>query len=113
MTTRLYTHDLSIEHITPPGHPERPDRIKVLDKIFADPAFEKLERIEAPRANSDYFELVHPAEFLKKIKNHVRKKHLIENYQIMRYQNIHQCLKNVTILRMMYLNIKSDKILIN
>ena len=41
------------------------------------------------------------------------KKHLIESYQIMRYQNIHQCLKNVTILRMMYLNIKSDKILIN
>ncbi|TIP84486.1 MAG: histone deacetylase family protein, partial [Mesorhizobium sp.] len=27
MVTRLYTHPIFLEHITPPGHPERPDRL--------------------------------------------------------------------------------------
>lgn len=71
MTTRLYSHSLSVEHITPPGHPERPDRIRVLDKIFEDPHFDALERIEAPEADPAYFELAHPADFLKMVKDKI------------------------------------------
>ncbi|MEO1141207.1 MAG: histone deacetylase family protein [Pseudomonadota bacterium] len=71
MTTRLYTHELSIQHITPPGHPERPDRIKVLDEVFADEKFDALERVDAPKGDESLFELAHPAEFVKKIKGKI------------------------------------------
>lgn len=71
MTTRLYTHDLSIEHITPPGHPERPDRIKVLDETFAQPKFDSLVRKEAPIADTAWFEVAHPKSHLKMIKDNI------------------------------------------
>ena len=71
MTTRLYTHELSIQHITPPGHPERPDRIKVLDEVFADEKFDLLERVEAPKGDEALFELAHPAEFVNRIKSKI------------------------------------------
>ena len=60
MTTRLYTHPVCKEHITPPGHPERPDRMKVLEEAFACEKFETLERIEAPECDEALYELVHP-----------------------------------------------------
>ena len=71
MTTSLYTHSLSVEHITPPGHPERPDRIKVLDETFAQPKFDALIRKEAPIADTDWFEVVHPKSHLKMIKDNI------------------------------------------
>ena len=71
MTTRLYTHQLSVEHITPPGHPERPDRIRMLDEVFADERFSKLVRIEAPEADPALFELAHPETHLQHIKEKI------------------------------------------
>ncbi|MEM7215108.1 MAG: histone deacetylase family protein [Pseudomonadota bacterium] len=71
MTTRLYTHSLSVEHITPTGHPERPDRIRALDEAFSDNRFDALERIEAPKGDPAYFELAHPASFLKMVQNNI------------------------------------------
>ena len=38
MTTRLYSHDIFLEHVTPPGHPERPDRIRAVWEALADEA---------------------------------------------------------------------------
>lgn len=71
MTTHLYTHSLSVEHITPPGHPERPDRIKVLDEAFAEPTFDALVRKEAPIADTAWFEVAHPKSHLKMIKDNI------------------------------------------
>jgi len=71
MTTRLYTHPLCVEHLTPPGHPERPDRIRALDEVFAKPEFDALERIEAPIGDAAYYELAHPKDFLEKIENKI------------------------------------------
>ncbi len=68
MTTQLYTHELSLEHITPPGHPERPDRIRALDQVFSGSGFDRLERVEAPAADETFLELAHPVEFLRRIK---------------------------------------------
>ncbi|MCD4659024.1 MAG: histone deacetylase family protein, partial [Agrobacterium sp.] len=31
MATRLYEHPIFLEHITPEGHPERPDRLRSLN----------------------------------------------------------------------------------
>ena len=71
MATRLYTHDLSVEHITPPGHPERPDRIRALDEVFSDPKFDALERIEAPIADEKWLEVAHPASHLDRIRKNI------------------------------------------
>ena len=71
MATRLYTHELSVEHITPPGHPERPDRIRALDEVFADPKFDVLERIEAPEGDPAWFEVAHPKTHLKTVKDNI------------------------------------------
>ncbi len=71
MTTRLYTHKLSVEHITPPGHPERPDRMRALDEAFSDPKFDALERVDAPQGDASYFELAHPKSHLDKIRNNI------------------------------------------
>ncbi|MEM9278060.1 MAG: histone deacetylase family protein [Pseudomonadota bacterium] len=71
MTTRLYTHTLSVEHITPPGHPERPDRIRALDEVFAEDRFDALERMEAPEGDPAFFELAHPQSFLKMVQDNI------------------------------------------
>ncbi len=48
MTTLLITHPCFVEHDTGPGHPERPDRMRAIDKVLAHDVFNSLEREEAP-----------------------------------------------------------------
>jgi len=71
MTTRLYTHPSCVEHLTPPGHPERPDRMRALDEAFAAAEFDTLERIEAPVGDPAYFELAHPKDFLQMVEGNI------------------------------------------
>jgi acetoin utilization deacetylase AcuC-like enzyme len=63
MTTLLITHPCFIKHDTGPGHPERPDRMRAIDKVLAHETFTSLTRIEAPlRADlQDAIGLAHPA----------------------------------------------------
>ncbi|TIL78039.1 MAG: histone deacetylase family protein, partial [Mesorhizobium sp.] len=51
MVTRLYTHPIFLEHITPPGHPERPDRLRAIERVLDDEAFAALDRAEAPEGD--------------------------------------------------------------
>ena len=71
MTTLLITHPCFIQHDTGPGHPERPDRMRVLDKVFAEPVFQSLQRAEAPlRADvEDWITLAHPREYIDMVKD--------------------------------------------
>lgn len=71
MTTRLYSHPVCIEHVTPIGHPERPDRIRALDAVFEDPLFDGLERMEAPQGDPAYFELAHPKSHLEMVQDRI------------------------------------------
>jgi acetoin utilization deacetylase AcuC-like enzyme len=50
MTTLLISHDAGLNHRTPPGHPERPDRLTAIGEALADPRFAPLLRMEAPVA---------------------------------------------------------------
>jgi acetoin utilization deacetylase AcuC-like enzyme len=68
MTTRLYTHPIYLEHITPPGHPERPDRLKAIARALEGEAFAGLDRREAPDADLAAVELAHPAEYVERIR---------------------------------------------
>jgi acetoin utilization deacetylase AcuC-like enzyme len=32
--TLLITHPACLEHLTPPGHPERPERLRVIERVL-------------------------------------------------------------------------------
>lgn len=68
MTTRLYTHPIFLEHLTVPGHPERPDRLRAIDKVLADPRFDGLDRQEPEMADEDLILLAHPEDFRERVR---------------------------------------------
>ncbi|MGB3501942.1 MAG: histone deacetylase family protein [Mesorhizobium sp.] len=67
MTTRLYTHPIYLEHLTPPGHPERPDRLRAIEKILSHEIFDPLDRVQAPMGDAATIELAHPASYRARI----------------------------------------------
>lgn len=71
MTTHYYSHPISIEHTTPLGHPERADRVRVVNEVLRKPSFYDLKKEEAPQADVDTFELVHPKAFVKSIQDRI------------------------------------------
>lgn len=68
MATRIYTHPAFLEHVTPPGHPERPDRLRAIEKVLAHDVFAPLERREAPLAGEDMVLLAHPESYARRIR---------------------------------------------
>ncbi|MBS7538730.1 histone deacetylase family protein [Ancylobacter lacus] len=64
MTTLLISHDACINHQTPPGHPERPDRVRVLNRVFEQEQFAHLAREQAPRGSREDILRVHPADLI-------------------------------------------------
>jgi|SRR5579862_384176 len=67
MSTLLITHPACLEHKTPPGHPERPDRLRAIEQALEDERFQALARVEAPRAPLETIALVHPMEYVEAI----------------------------------------------
>jgi acetoin utilization deacetylase AcuC-like enzyme len=67
LTTLLYQHPAFLDHLTPPGHPERPDRMRALAKAFEHEDFAVLKRAEAPLADADAPRLAHPQEYVDAI----------------------------------------------
>ncbi len=70
MSTLLLTHPCFLDHDTGEGHPERPDRMRVLDKVFSDPRFDALVREEAPLRDDceEAILRVHPEIYLDRLK---------------------------------------------
>jgi acetoin utilization deacetylase AcuC-like enzyme len=68
MTTLLLTHPACLEHITPAGHPERPDRLRAVLRELDDDRFQALLRDEAPAAGFEDIALCHPPEFVEAIR---------------------------------------------
>ncbi len=67
MVTRLYTHPIYLEHVTPPGHPERPDRLRAIERVLDAESFVALDRKQAEAAGFDAVRLAHPAEYVERI----------------------------------------------
>lgn len=65
MTTALYTHDDALHHVTPPGHPERVDRLRA---VIAGLAAMPLDRREAPLASEEDLLRCHPARYLERLR---------------------------------------------
>lgn len=71
MTTRLYSHPIYLEHLTSPGHPERPDRLRAIAQVLEDGSFSALDRAEPEIASADVVLYAHPQSFIDKVKNAV------------------------------------------
>ena len=69
MTTILYSNPICLEHLVPPGHPERPDRLRALEAAFEHEAFAPLVRREAPQAEADTVLLAHPEAYLARVRS--------------------------------------------
>lgn len=63
MTTLLISHPSSLRHATPPGHPERADRIRAVEQALEEERFTALQRVEAPEGTLAQVLLCHPAAY--------------------------------------------------
>src|ERR1700691_3378527 len=69
MSTLLVTHPACLDHLTPPGHPERPDRLRVVERALEAEKFQSLARVQAPRAAFETIALCHPMEYIAQIRD--------------------------------------------
>jgi acetoin utilization deacetylase AcuC-like enzyme len=69
MSTLLITHPACLEHLTPLGHPERPDRLRAVEQALEHERFQLLARVEAPAATLETIALCHPAGFVEEIRS--------------------------------------------
>ncbi len=67
MTTLLLSHAACLAHATPAGHPERPDRMRAIDRALSLEAFAGLDRREAPSGTDAAILLCHPERHLAHI----------------------------------------------
>lgn len=67
MTTLLITHPSTLQHATPAGHPERPDRIRAVEQVLEAERFAGLARSTAQRGTLDLVTLCHPREFTEAV----------------------------------------------
>jgi acetoin utilization deacetylase AcuC-like enzyme len=70
MTTLLITHPCFVGHDTGPGHPERPDRMRAIDKVMSHEMFKGLDRREAPLREDveTWIALAHPQAYIEALK---------------------------------------------
>jgi acetoin utilization deacetylase AcuC-like enzyme len=70
MTTLYITHSSFLDHDTGGGHPERPDRIRAVEKVLSHEIFAPLVREEASQPGSDeMIARVHPQEYIDAIRD--------------------------------------------
>src|SRR6478752_7251860 len=69
MSTLLLSHPACLNHLTPAGHPERPDRLRAIEQVLEDEKFQPLARVEAPRGPLDIIALCHPTDYIEAIRD--------------------------------------------
>ncbi len=68
MTTLLFSHPASLNHVTPPGHPEQVARIDAIMRALSADRFDALDRREAPRVDEAEILRCHPEDYVARIK---------------------------------------------
>jgi acetoin utilization deacetylase AcuC-like enzyme len=69
MTTLLLSHPAALGHETPPGHPERPDRLRAVAQVLGEDRFGSLQRGEAPEGSLDVVGLCHDAHYIDELRH--------------------------------------------
>ncbi len=64
MSTLYLSHPSFLEHLTPLGHPERPDRLRAIERVMEAERFQSLERDQAPLATLDDARLAHRSGYV-------------------------------------------------
>jgi acetoin utilization deacetylase AcuC-like enzyme len=67
MSLVLISHPDCFEHVTPPGHPERVDRLRAVEAVLGVEAFAHLLRVEAPLAQDAHLLRAHAQSHLDRI----------------------------------------------
>jgi acetoin utilization deacetylase AcuC-like enzyme len=67
MRTGLFTHPACFEHVTPPGHPERVERLRAVLTALNAQEFSFLARFDAPAADHGALRRVHSSELVNAI----------------------------------------------
>ncbi len=78
MPTLLLTHPACLDHVMPPGHPERPDRLRAVAEALAEDQFEPLVREDAPLADVATIALCHPINYIEGIRDSVPDRGLVQ-----------------------------------
>ena len=69
MTTLLLSHPASLGHETPPGHPERADRLRAVAAVLGEDRFSKLTRSEAPEGDLETVALCHDGHYIDELRH--------------------------------------------
>src|SRR5437588_10389231 len=77
MSTLLITHPACLEHLTPLGHPERPDRLRAIERALEAEKFQTLARVQAPMASIEAIALCHPMDYITAVREAGPKEGLI------------------------------------
>ena len=67
--TLLLSHPASLNHQTPPGHPERPDRIRAVDETLSESRFDRLVREQSPEGSLDLVTLCHNEHYVDELRD--------------------------------------------
>jgi acetoin utilization deacetylase AcuC-like enzyme len=67
MTSLLISDSLFRDHLTPAGHPERPERLRAIEQALAGPEFDSLRREPAVSAPPEAAMLAHPEDHVRMI----------------------------------------------
>jgi acetoin utilization deacetylase AcuC-like enzyme len=69
MSTLLITHPACLNHLTPLGHPERPERLRAVESALEAEKFQSLARVQAPKAPFEIIALCHPMDYITQIRD--------------------------------------------
>jgi acetoin utilization deacetylase AcuC-like enzyme len=78
MTTLLITHPSSMNHLNPPGHPERPDRLRAIESVLESEQFQMLARVQAPAASLETIALCHPMDYVEEVRDATPEEGLVQ-----------------------------------
>jgi acetoin utilization deacetylase AcuC-like enzyme len=77
MSTLLITHPAFLDHLTPLGHPERPDRLRAIERALEAEKFQTLARSQAPLASLETIALCHPMAYITEVRETAPREGLI------------------------------------
>ena len=77
MSTLLITHPACLDHLTPLGHPERPDRLRAIERALEAEKFQTLARSQAPLAALETIALCHPIDYITDVREAAPREGLI------------------------------------
>ena len=77
MSTLLISHPAFLDHLTPLGHPERPVRLRAIERALEAEKFQTLARSQAPLASLETIALCHPMDYIIEVREAAPREGLI------------------------------------